>query len=139
MQFVCNAPGGKAWFRIETEHEAETEAQLMRHSVDKFFARELAAASEAFRPRPGAVAEQNIGRKEHIARAMPIFLTLRADDGEGLATAMLPPGGKDEPRFRIIIVGPDNSDPYVAHADAIRVLGDTFGLALKREKCFPYG
>ncbi len=112
----------------------------MRHAVDKFFVREYAAAAESYRPRPGAaVSEQHIGRKEHIARTMPLFLTLRADDGEGLATAMLPPEGKDDPRCRIIIVGANNADPYVAHADAIKALGDKYGIVLKRERCFPYG
>jgi hypothetical protein len=138
MQFICDAPGRKAWFRIETEAEAEAESQLMRHAVDRYFARELAAARESYRPRPGAVSERDIGLKDHIARAMPLFATLRADDGEGLVTAMLPPSGRDEAKFRIIIVGADNLDPYPAHADAIKALGDKFGLVLKREKCFPY-
>ena len=26
MKFVCDAPGEKAWFRLETEAEAEAEA-----------------------------------------------------------------------------------------------------------------
>ena len=139
MQFVCDAPGGKTWFRIETEAEAEAEAQLMRHAVNTYFARTLQVAAASYRPQPGAIAERNIGLKDHIARAMPLFLTLRADDGEALATAMLPPGGKDDAKFRIIIVGPSNSDPYPSQGDAIKALSDKFGLALKREKCFPYG
>lgn len=140
MQFICDAPGRKTWFRIETEAEAEAEAQLMRHSVDRYFARDLAAAREAYRPPAGAaIAERDIGLKAHVARTMPLYLTLRADDGEGLATAMLPPEGKPDAGFRIIIVGVANSDPYIDHADAIKALGDKYGLTLKREKCFPYG
>lgn len=139
MQFICDAPGRKTWFRIETEAEAEAEAQMMRHAVERYFVRELALARESYRPPRGAISERDIGLKDHIARTTPLFLTLRADDGEGLATAMLPPSGKDDPKFRIIIVGPNNTDPYAAHADAIQALGAHYGLTLKREKCFPYG
>lgn len=138
MQYVCDAPGRTTWFRIETDAEADAEAALMRHAVDRYFQRELAAARESYRPRQGAAAERDIGLKDHIARAMPIFLTLRADDGEGLATAMLPPGALADPGFRIIIVGVENTDPYPAYGEAIKVLGDRFGLPLKREKCYPY-
>lgn len=138
MQFICDAPGRKTWFRIETDAEAEAESRMMRHAVDKFFARELAAAKESYRPPSGAIGERMIGLKDHVARTTPLFLTLRADDGEGLATAMLPPQGRADAKFRVIIVGPDNSDPYVEHADAIKALSDKYGLALPREKCFPY-
>lgn len=139
MKYVCDAPGRKTWFRIETEHEAETEAQLMRHAVDKYFQRELQRAKESWRaPAGAAVSERDIGMKAHIARSMPLFLTLRADDGEGLATAMLPPEGRNQAAFRIIIVGADNDDPYVANADAIAALGAHFHLALPRDECFPY-
>ena len=54
---------------------------------------------------------------------MPLFLTLRDNEGNGLATAMLPPGGKDNPGFRKIIVGRGNSDPFPDHKDAINALG----------------
>lgn len=139
MQFTCDAPGKKAWFRIETEHEAEAEAQMMRHAVDKYFLRELERARESWRaPAGAAVSERDIGMKAHIARSMPLFLTLRADDGEGLATAMLPPEGRNQVSFRIIIVGPANADPYASHAEAIAALGKHFHLDLPREECFPY-
>ena len=139
MKFVCDAPGKRTWFRIETEHEAEAEARLMRHAVDKYFLRELERARESWRAPPGAaVSERDIGLKAHIARSMPLFLTLRADDGEGLATAMLPPEGRNQAHFRIIVVGPDNSDPYAGNADAIAALGAHYNLELKREECFPY-
>lgn len=139
MQFVCDAPGGRTWFRLDTEAEAEAESSQMRHAVDKYFRRTHAVARESFRAPLGAPTfEQEIGLKDHIARVSPLFLTLRADDGEPLATAMLPPGGRNQANFRTIIVGPENSDPYPAHADAIEALATHFGLTLKREECFPY-
>jgi hypothetical protein len=139
MRYVCEAPGGATWFRIETEAEAEAEAALMRHAVDKYFRRYEAAARESYRAPAGApVFEQAIGLKDHIARAMPLFLTLRSDGGEGLATAMLPPDGRNQVNFRIVIVGPDNADPYPAHEAAIEALAGHFGLALPRAECFPY-
>lgn len=139
MLYVCEAPGGATWFRLETEAEAEAEAALMRHSVDKYFRRHEAAARESYRAPPNVpVFEQAIGLKDHIARTMPLFLTLRADDGAGLATAMLPPQGRDQAGFRIVIVGAENSDPYAASALAINALARHFALELKREDCFPY-
>ncbi|MBL8543332.1 MAG: hypothetical protein JNJ63_05940 [Hyphomonadaceae bacterium] len=139
MRYVCEAPGGATWFRIETEHEAEAEAALMRHAVDKYFKRFAEAARESFTPPANAARfEQAIGLKDHIANTMPLFLTLRADDGAGLATAMLPPQGRNQAGFRIIIVGPDNSDPYLAHAKAIEALGQHIGYGLPRNECYPY-
>ena len=35
MRYVCDAPGGKTWFRIETEAEASMESEGMRHAVEK--------------------------------------------------------------------------------------------------------
>jgi hypothetical protein len=139
MQYVCDALNGRTWFRLETEAEAEAEAAQMRHTVDKYFRRAEAAAREAYRAPPGAPTfEQAIGLKDHIARSTPLFLTLRADDGEPLATAMLPPQARDQAGFRIIIVGPANADPYPAHGDAIAALAHHFKLDLPREDCFPY-
>lgn len=139
MRYVCDAPGGKTWFRLETENEAEAEAQLMRHGVDKHFRRFAAAARESYRAPKGAPTfEQAIGLKDHIARTMPMFLTLRADDGEGLATAMLAPQGRNQANFRPVIVGPSNRDPYTTQADAIEALGQHFGVELERDVCFPY-
>jgi hypothetical protein len=139
MRYLCDAPGGKTWFRLETEAEAETESAQMRHAVDKYFRRTEAAARESYRAPAGVPTfEQAIGLKDHIARATPLFLTLRADDGEALATAMLPPEGRNQASFRCIIVGPGNTDPYPAHGDAIATLERHFGLELKRADCFPY-
>lgn len=140
MRYVCDAPGGATWFRLETEAEAEAEAALMRHAVDRYFASCEAAARESYNPPASAASfEQAIGLKDHVARAMPMFLTLRADDGTGLATAMLPPQGRRQSGFSIIIVGAENADPYIAHADAIAALGAHFNIELKRETCYPYG
>jgi hypothetical protein len=139
MRYVCDAPGGATWFRFETEAEAEAEAALMRHAVDKYFRRFEAAARESYRAPAGAPTfEQSIGLKSHIARTMPLFLTLRAEDGAGLATAMLPPEGRNQVNFKTVIVGPENADPYVAYEPAILALARHFKLELPRETCFPY-
>jgi hypothetical protein len=133
MKYVCDALAGKTWFRIETEAEAASESDIMRHAVEKFFRKE-----QTFQPLSKVYFEQEIGLKAHIQREMPLFLTLRADDGTPLVTAMLPPGGQDDRTFRPIIVGMANADPYVEHADAIRALGQHFGIALERSRCYPY-
>jgi hypothetical protein len=138
MKFICDTPDGKTWFRIETEAEAHQESVLMDHAVEKHFRREKEGAIRTFKPASTVYIEQNIGLDSHIQREMPLFLTLRDTGGNGLATAMLPPNGRDDPTFRIIIVGPRNSDPYVDHGEAIAALGRHFGLKLDREHCFPY-
>jgi hypothetical protein len=140
MRYVCDAPGGKTWFGIETEAEAEAESELMRHAVIKYFRRAQDDAAARYVPPPGAPAiEQNINLKAFVAKAMPRFLTLRDKEGEGLATAMLPPEGADIRAFRAIIVGPENGDPYRDHAEAIAALGRHLGLPLEPERCYPYG
>jgi hypothetical protein len=76
------------------------------------FAQAREAAAAAYVPPAGhRVIEQNIGLKAHIQRTMPIFLTLRDNEGAALVTAMLPPAGQSEREFRPIIVGRGNSDP----------------------------
>ena len=144
MLHVCDAAGGKAWFRIETEAEAARESELMRHAVEKHFRRAHEQASQAYRPAPGPFVEQDIGRAAHIRRAMPVFLTLRDAEGTALATAMLAPqrvqaAGRDDVAICPMVVGPGNGDPYPEHAEAIRALGRHFGLALDRIRCYPYG
>jgi hypothetical protein len=138
MQFVCDAPNGKAWFRIETEGEAEHESQLMSHTVEKYFRREWERAVQSWRPERPDTIERDIGLKAHIQREMPLFLTLRDNEGNALSTAMLPPAGKDRGDFRIIIVAASNADPYPQHDAAIAALGAHFGLMLDRDRCFPY-
>lgn len=138
MQYVCDAPDGKTWFRIETVEEAAKESALMNHAVEKHFRQQWDAAATSFKPASSVYIEQNIGLKSHVQRKMPLFVTLRNGDGDGLATAMLPPGGRDKAGFRIIIVGPGNTDPYIEHDAAIRALGAHFGLTLDRASCYPY-
>jgi hypothetical protein len=139
MQYVCDAPAGATWFRLETEAEAEAEAQLMQHAVDRYFQRYEVLARDAYRAPAGLASfESEIGLKDHVRRAMPVFLTLRSADGVGLVTAMLPPGGRASPRFKIIVVGPENADPYVDQGEAIAALGRHYGIELKRAECYPY-
>ena len=138
MKFICDAADKKTWFRIETEAEADQESNLMDHAVKKHFLIEMNKAAATYKPTSSIYIEQNIGLNAHIQREMALFLTLRDAEGGGLATAMLPPGGKDDPDFRIIIVGVANRDPYPEHEAAIRSLGAHFGLALDRDRCFPY-
>jgi hypothetical protein len=138
MRYVCDAPGGKTWFRLETEAEAADESLAMQHAVEKFFRQEQAKAQQSFAPPSRNFIEQEIGLRAHLQRTMPLFLTLRDDEGKPLVTAMLPPGGQHDRGFRSIIVGSGNSDPYGEHAEAIRALADHFGLDLDRAHCYPY-
>jgi len=138
MDFVCDAPGGKAWFRIETDGEAERESHEMKHAVEKHFRRERDKAIQTYEPTSQTFIERDIGLAAHLKRAMPLFLTLRDSEGHGLATAMLPPQGQEDANFRIIIVGPANADPYPTENDSIAALGRHYGLTLPRERCFPY-
>ncbi len=138
MKFICDAPGSKSWFWIETEAEAALETDTMGHAVEKHFAQAWQAAAKTYRAVPGPFIEQDIGLKAHIQTLMPMFLTLRCWDGQALATAMLPPRGRYDPACRIIIVGPANRDPYPEHGEAIRKLGAHFGLTLDRLACYPY-
>lgn len=139
MRFICDAPGGKTWFGMETEAEADAESDLMRHAVARFYKRARAEAIAHYAPPPSAPSiERDIGLKAHVERAMPRFATLRDEDGAGLATAMLAPPGPSRGSFRTIIVGPDNTDPFVAHADAIAALGAHFDFNLDPETCYPY-
>ncbi|MBX9700041.1 MAG: hypothetical protein K2X74_11435 [Acetobacteraceae bacterium] len=138
MQFVCDAPDGTTWFRIETELEAARESELMSHAVEKHYRRAQDAAAQSYEPGPVPFIEQDIGRAGHIRRTMPRFLTLRDENGTALVTAMLPPAGGGDPEFRPIVVGPGNADPYPEHAEAIAALGRHVGLTLDRARCYPY-
>lgn len=138
MQFICDAPGRRTWFRIETEVEAAAESEVMRHAVEKYFRREREAAVRSYKPLTANHIERDIGLSAHIQRAMPQFLTLREHDGTPLATAMLPPGGVQTDGFRAIIVGPANADPFATLDDAIQALAGHLKLPLTRESCYPY-
>ena len=80
MRYVCDAPGGRTWFRIESEAEAVAESEAMHHAVEKYFRKEYERAAQSFRPVSKVNFEQEIGLKAHIQREMPLFLTLRDDD-----------------------------------------------------------
>lgn len=136
MEYVCDAPNDETWFRLMTEAEAEAESAELRHAVEKHYRRERERAAESFKPLTNVYFEQDIGKESHIKKAMPVFLTLRDQDGTGLVTAMLPPGGKST--GACIVVGPANADPYIDHARAIEALGNHFGLTLDRAQCYPY-
>lgn len=138
MQYVCDA-GATTWFRIETEAEAALESRAMNHAVEKYFRQAYEHAAHSYvPPRSAHYIEQNIGLKAHIQRVMPMFLTLRDGEGKALVTAMLPPAGQSEQTFRPIIVGFENEDPYAEHGEAIRLLGEHFGIALDPVRCYPY-
>ncbi len=138
MQFVCDADGRKTWFRIETEAEAARESELMGHAVEKHFRRAYEEACQAYSPAAGPYVEQDIGRAAHIRRIMPVFLTLRDEEGVPLVTAMLPPVRPADLGFRPILVGQANGDPYPQHRDAIDTLGRHVGVTLDRARCYPY-
>lgn len=138
MEYVCDAPP-YTWFRITTDAEATQESKAMDHAVEKYFRQmqERAAASYV-PPRTGLYVEQSIGRKDHIKRTMPLFLTLRDREGKALVTAMLPPRGRDDSSFRPIVVGKSNADPYPEYADAIEALATHFSMTLDPDRCYPY-
>ena len=69
---------------------------------------------------------------------MPVFLTLRDGEGKALVTAMLPPTGRKDGSIRPIVVGVGNSDPFPQYSEAIRRLGEHFGLVLDPVRCYPY-
>lgn len=138
MKYICDGPDKKTWFRIETEVEAERESELMGHAVARHFGIAREAAVRTFKSSSSVKFEQLIGLEAHVQRTMPLFLTLRDAEGDGLATAMLPPEGRDVPSFQPIIVGKNNADPYPDHEAAINALGAHFGLALDRQRCYPY-
>lgn len=84
MLHVCDAPDGKTWFRLESEIEAEQESDLMGHAVAKHFVRERKKAEASFKPASSVSFEGNIGRDAHVQREMPLFVTLRNQDGKSV-------------------------------------------------------
>lgn len=138
MQYVCDA-GEFTWFRLETMGEAAMESQLMEHAVEKYFKQAHAEAVSSYAPPAGVPAmEQNIGLKAHVERLMPRFLTLRNNEGTALVTAMLPPAGQDEDDVRPIIVGRQNSNPFLDYAFAIEALARFVDMELDMDVCYPY-
>jgi hypothetical protein len=138
MKYVCDAPDGSAWFRIETEEEASAESALMRHSIERYFRAEMEKARQSFRPPSSVFFEQEIGLRAHLQRETPLFLTLRNDSGTPCVTAMLPQARDPERQVRPIILGQANTDPYMKYADAILALGKHLHLTLDRARCYPY-
>ena len=68
MEYVCDAPGNRTWFRIVTEGEAAAELEAMRHAVEKHYRRERERAAESFRSLSTVFIEQDIGKEAHIRR-----------------------------------------------------------------------
>ena len=137
MQYVCDAPGRKTWFRIETEGEAMQESEAMRHSLDYCFRHEREAAVKCYAPsRNLNYIERNIGLGAHVQRTMPIFLTLRDSEGTPLATAVLPQADDCEGR-EPRIVGPEYSDAFEAQRSAIAVLERHMRRTLRPESYKP--
>ncbi len=83
-------------------------------------------AVAAYKPTSTASFEQNIGLEACLQREMPLFLTPRDVGHDGLAAVKLPSGGCDAQCLTIVVGGPGNSDPYLAHANAIQALGAHF-------------
>ena len=55
------------------------------------------------------------------------------------ADSYVPPkAGQSDKTFRPIIVGPDNTDPYPEHGEAIKKLAAHFKLSLDPARCYPY-
>ena len=129
MPFVCDAPGGKTWFQIETEAEAALESALMQHAVEKHFRQAREHAKMSYVPPSGAYIEQDIGLKAHLQRVMPVLLTLRDQDGNGLATAMLPPASQDVRSVRPVSSGLET----VTHT---RSMGQRFGFWVRTSGVF---
>ena len=139
MKFLCDAPGEKTWFRIETDAEALRESDLMGHSIEKYFAKAREKATQTYIPASKVFIEQEIGLEAHLQREMPWFLTLRDAEGAPLASAIVQPRGREDRAFLPIIVGAQNTDPYPAHGDAIRALSKHLGIMLEKARCYPYG
>ena len=62
MEYICDAPGDRTWFRLVSEGEAVMESEIMRHAVEKYFRREWQKASESFKPLTSVFIEQDIGK-----------------------------------------------------------------------------
>ena len=133
MQYVCDAPGRRAWFRIETEGEASLEAQDMGHSLDYFFRHERDTATRAYAPlRTLSFIERDIGLSAHLTRTMPIFLTLRESDGTAVASALLPQD-PDQLSIAARVIGPGDNDAFREQREALQALEKHLGKKLRRQ------
>ena len=132
MQFICDAPGRKAWFRIETEGEATLESEAMKIRIDTQFRNERERATQSYRPHSRLQPiERDIGLNAHLLRAMPIFLTLRDGEGAALANAVLPPEGKSPGIDHSVLVGPCYTDPSESQSEAIKALEQHYKLSVR--------
>mgnify|MGYP006271483449 CR=1 FL=1 len=136
MEYICDAPGDLTWFRLATEGEAAAESAEMDHAVEKHFRQARDAAAAQWDPSGLPYIEQDIGKEAFVRRTMPMFLTLRNQDGQALATAMVPPAGRTD--GRCIVVGRGNADPYPEHGEAIAALARHLGIPLDRASSYPY-
>ena len=46
MEYVCDAPHNRTWFRLMTEGEAIAESLEMKHAVEKHYRRERERVSD---------------------------------------------------------------------------------------------
>ena len=135
MQYVCDAPGKKAWFRIESSGEAALESAVMKNAIEVQYENTRRAAIQTYQPSSRLhFIERNIGLNAHIARTMPMFLTLRDGEGNHLANAMLPPCGRDDDTFASRIVGPGGMDALMDEAAAVEALERHFGLSIQNKE-----
>jgi len=135
MQYICDAPGRKAWFRIESSGEAAIESAVMKNAIEVQYENTRRAAIQTYQPSSRLhFIERNIGLNAHIARTMPMFLTLRDGEGNHLANAMLPPCGRDDDTFVSRVVGPAGMDALTAEAEAVDALEKHFGLSIHNKK-----
>jgi len=145
MQYVCEAPGRKVWFRIESSAEAALESAVMKNAIEFQYENAHRAAIQTYQPSSRLhFVERDIGLKSHIARTMPMFLTLRDGEGKHLVNAVLPPCGREDDTFACRIVGPGGMDALTAEADAVEVLEKHFGLSVHKKhsvshRALPFG
>lgn len=138
MKYICDVPGGRTWFRLESEAEAERESARMQHGVAVRFHDERARAIRSYRAQSAASAGGSLPLERHVRIAMPIFLSLRDREDAALVTAMLAHGSPDHPEAELVIVGKGDTDPYPDHGRAIAALSDRLGIDLDRARCFPF-
>ena len=138
MEYICDAPGDRTWFRLVSEGEAVMESEVMRHAVEKYFRREWEKASKSFKPLTSVFFEQDIGLAAHIQREMPFFLTLRDEEGTPLVTAMLPSGGRRDRSFGLHHRRAGQYRSLQAARRCDRALAEHFDMPLDRAHCYPY-
>ena len=50
MDYVCDAPKDRTWFRLLTEGEAVAESMTMHHAVEKHYRRERERVGDSYKP-----------------------------------------------------------------------------------------